>query len=336
MLEEQPDTQLTSDESQNPEMPGSAPGDEPLPLSEATRPRRFKRTALQSKLTEGLAKKFEEETFEFLARRFKTLAEDFDDISKTNFNPFLLLITAPVYNIFSPFEVAERLQFAKAFHGDDTAFGRMAEEKFLNIIGATPPPEKKSKDADERRLWSPIDLQAEIEGKRFLMSIKAGPWTMNQTHASEMIANFRKLHESTGANIIIGITYGRYKNLNNKPALVARELGNPDWYDFLVGKDFWEFVSGVEGVHKEIFAAIREAQRRFAKEHSDETFSERLVGNRLKIASSLRKSFNVQVDDDFWGTLFNSMFESDAGLPGKPDTFPPLAAAPVEVVTGQK
>src|SRR6185437_8758863 len=143
---------------------------------------------------------------------------DFDDISKTNFNPFLLLITAPVYNIFSPFEVAERLQFAKAFHGDDTAFGRMAEEKFLNILGATSPPEKKSTNPDERRLWSPIDLHAMIEGKRYL--------------------------------------------LNNKPSLAARGLDNPDWYDYLVGKDFWEFVSGVEGVHKEIFAAIREAQRR--------------------------------------------------------------------------
>lgn len=311
---------------------GSEPQDEPLPLTEALRPRKFKRATLKPKLAPGLAKKFEDETFAFLQRRFETLANDFDDISKTNFNPFLLLITAPVYNIFSPFEVAERLQFAKAFHGDDTAFGRMAEEKFLNILGATSPPEKRSADAEVRRLWSPIDLHAEIDDQRFLMSIKAGPWTMNQSHADEMIAKFRQLREATGANIIIGITYGRYRNLNNKPALVARELGNADWYDFLVGKDFWEFVSGVEGVHKEIFAAIREAQRKFAKEHSDETFSERLVGNRLKIATSLRKKFSLQADDDFWGTLFNSMFESDAGLPGRPDEVRPIMAGPAEIV----
>ncbi len=298
-------------------LPGSEPGDEPLPLADAIRPRRFKRSSLKAKLADGLSIKFEEETFAFLERRFKNLALEFDDISKTNFNPFLLLITAPVYNIFSPFEVAERLQFAKAFHGDDTAFGRMAEEKFLNILGATAPPEKKSTDKATRDLWSPIDLHSVIDGQRFLMSIKAGPWTMNQSHASEMINNFKQLRESTGANIIIGITYSRYRNLNNKPSLVQRGLGNPSWYDFLVGKDFWEFVSGVEDVHKEIFTAIREAQRRFAKKHSDETFSERLVGNRLRIASSLRKSFNLHVEEDFWETLFNSMFESDAGLPKK-------------------
>ena len=87
-----------------------------------------------------------------------------------------------------------------------------------------------------------------------------------------------------------------------------------------------------KSVHKEIFAAIREAQRRFAKDHSDETFSEKLVGNRLKIASSLRKNFNLRDDDDFWGTLFNSMFESDAGLPGHPDSVPPLVVGPVDIV----
>jgi hypothetical protein len=112
------------------ELPGSGPEDEPLPVSEALRPRRFKRSALVQKLGEGLAKKFEEETYAFLERRFRTLAIEFDDISKTNFNPFLLLITAPVYNTFSPFEVAERLQFAKAFHGDDTPLGGWPKKNF--------------------------------------------------------------------------------------------------------------------------------------------------------------------------------------------------------------
>jgi hypothetical protein len=314
------------------EQPGSSPGDEPLPLSEATRPRRFKRASLSGTLPSEKLTQFENETFDFLERRFQTLANDFDDISKTNFNPFLLLITAPVYNIYSPFEVAERLQFGKAFHGDDTAFGRLAEDKFLKILGAKTPLEKKSPTKTIRDLWSPIDLELDVEGKRYLMSIKAGPWTMNQSHATEMIGNFAQLHAETGANIIIGITYGRYKNLNNKPSLVQRGLGSPGWYDFLIGRDFWEFVSGVEGVHRHIFAAIRRAQRRFALEHSDETFSERLVGNRLKIASSLRKKFNVQADDDFWGTLFNSMFESDAGLPGVPIQAVPIVVGPVDLV----
>ena len=153
---------------------------------------------------------------------------------------------------------------------------------------------------------------------------------MNQAHQAEMSRHFKQLHEETGARLLIGITYGRYKNLNNKPDLVDRNLGRPDWYDFLAGKDFWEFVSGVQDVHKELFTAIRKAQKRFADEHSDETFSERLVGNRLKIAASLRKQFSVRDDNDFWGTLFNAMFESEAGLPGHPNAVPPLSSVPDE------
>ena len=315
----------------DPDLPGSGSDDPPLPVGEALRPRKFKRQILAETLDEPLRERFVQETFDFLNRRFDQLAVRFDDISKTNFNPFLLLITAPVYNIFSPLEVAERLQLGKAFHGDDTAFGKLAEDKFLTILGASSPPQKRSTDSTIRNRWSSIDLQSTIDGQLYLMSIKAGPWTMNQSHANEMIRHFNELREETGAKIIIGITYGRYRNLNNKPLVVQRGLDNPDWYDFLVGKDLWEFVSGVKNVHKEIFKAVRIAQRRFALEHSDETFSEKLIANRLKISSSLRKQFKVAADDDFWGTLFNSMFESDVGLPGYPDHASAIVIDPEEI-----
>ena len=35
-------------------------------------------------------------------------------------------------------------------------------------------------------------------------------------------------------------------------------------------------------------------------------FTKKLVGNRLKIAASLRKAFNVKEEQDFWETLFES------------------------------
>jgi Type II restriction endonuclease EcoO109I len=298
--------------------------DEPIPLLEVLRPRRFARAELLDELSPAAAQAIEDETYAFLNRRFGTLAQDFNDISKTNFNPFLLLITAPVYNIFSPYEVAERLQLAKAYHGDDTAFGRLAEEKFLKVFGATTPAEKASGDVEQRSRWSPIDLQTTIDGQRYLFSIKAGPWTMNQAHANEMIRHFADLQAETGARIVIGVTYGRYRSLNNKPGLVDRSLGRPDWFEFLVGKDLWEFVSGVRDVHHHMFKAIRRGQRRFAAEHEDMTFHEHLKANVLKISASLRGQFNVTSDEDFWGTLFNAMFESKAGLPGEPEAVLPI------------
>ena len=296
----------------------------PIPLEEALRPRRITRDGLTDQLHTAAAQAIEDETHAFLNRRFGTLAESFDNISKTNFNPFLLLITAPVYNIFSPYEVAERLQLGKAYHGDDTAFGRLAEERFLKVFGATTPPEKTVGNAAQKQRWSPIDLEVTIEGQRHLISVKAGPWTMNQAHANEMIRHFPDLRAETNAKILIGITYGRYRNLNNKPELVDRSLGRPEWFDFLVGKDLWEFVSGVRDVHHHMFQAIRRGQKRFAAEHEEMTFHEHLKANVLKISASLRGQFNVTSDEDFWGTLFNAMFESRAGLPGEPDEVPPL------------
>jgi len=264
----------------------------------------FRRRSLKNKLDDGIFKSIVRETRELLDRRFHLLAEEFDDISKTKFNPLLLLITAPVYNLFSPLEVAERLQLGKAFHGDDTAFGRFGEEKILPLFGA--------KDCEEKKRgkgkWEPIDKEVLIDGTRYLVSIKAGPWTMNQSHANAMIEKLPAIHKATSSPVVLGILYGKPEHLNNKPELVARSMGHPDWFRYVVGRDFWEFVSGVRDVHIQLFRAIRQAQEEFAREHYDETFHEKLVANRLKIAASLRKVFDVGDDEDFWWTLFNNMF----------------------------
>lgn len=131
---------------------------------------------------------------------------------------------------------------------------------------------------------------------------------MNQEHANAMSDKFPAIHDESGARIVLGILYGREEHLNNKPNLVSDRLGNPDWFDFMVGKEFWEFISGVKNVHRDIFRAIRKGQSEFAREHNDETFHERLVGNRIKLAASIRKQFKVEEEEDFWETLFNNMF----------------------------
>ena len=73
----------------------------------------------------------------------------------------MLLITSSVYNLFSPFEVAERFQMGKAYHGDDTAFGRFGEEKLLPLFGVTACPEKGNDPAWDPRAsrdrWFPIE-----------------------------------------------------------------------------------------------------------------------------------------------------------------------------------
>lgn len=220
-----------------------------------------------------------------------------------NINPFLMLALAPAYNIFSPFEAAEYAQIAKLPHGDATAFGRYVEEKIFPIFGAARPPEK----TENPRLFSSIDQELTVDGKRYLMTLKSGPWTMNQSHANEMIQTFPEIYAQTGCEVIIGITYGKRDRVNNKPALVRANTG--EYVHVLVGQHLWEFVTGVERAHLEVFGAIRAAQREFAKAHGGKTFYEHMIEARLALAESFRSAFGlVGAEDDMWEQIFAGSF----------------------------
>lgn len=245
-----------------------------------------------------------QETDRLLERRLQKVRELIDATSlDINVNPFLMLALAPAYNIFSPFEAAEYIQSSKLHHGDATAFGKFIEDKILPPFGVTRPPEKD----DDRSLFSSIDIETTVEGSRYLLSLKSGPWTMNQAHANEMIAAFPRIHEQTGADIVIGIFYGRRERLNNKPGLV--EKGTGPYVHTLVGHEFWEFMTGVRNAHKEIFRAIRTAQARFAERHGGKTFFEQLIEARLTLAGSIRETFELEGEEaEMWEKIFERSF----------------------------
>lgn len=243
-------------------------------------------------------------THALISRRFATM-QRLVSVQSTdvNINPFLMLAMAPAYNILSPFEAAEYVQNSKMPHGDATAFGRFVEEKIFPIFGTALPPEK----AASPTVFSSIDGELTVENVRYLATFKAGPWTMNQSHAHEMIQHFPAVHAQTGCDIIIGITYGRRDRVNNKPRLVERGTG--PYVRTLVGKELWEFLTGVENAHIKIYDAIREAQRRFAEEHGGKTFYEHMIGARLLLAESFRESFALGgVNDDMWESIFERSF----------------------------
>lgn len=220
-----------------------------------------------------------------------------------NINPFLMLAMAPAYNIYSPFEAAEYAQMAKLPHGDFTSFGRFVEERIFPIFGAVQPPEKQTHATE----FSSIDRELRVGPTRYLMTLKSGPWTMNQSHANEMIANFPKVHRRTGCDIIIGITYGRDDRVNNKPALVQANTGS--YVHTLVGQDLWEFVTGVREAHLRVYDAIREAQREFALAHGGKTFYEHMIEARLQLSESFRRAFGlVGAEDDMWEQIFKNSF----------------------------
>lgn len=235
-------------------------------------------------------------------RRFASMRE-LVRVDKTNINPFLMLAMAPAYNIFSPFEAAEYLQYAKMPHGDSTAFGKFVEADIFPIFGVGASKEK----AANPTVYSSIDNALTVEGEDFLATWKSGPWTMNQAHAHEMIRNFPTIHEETGKRLLLGIFYGRVGQLNNKPAMVRRATG--DYFQVLVGSELWEFVTGVKDAHMRILDAIREAQRQFAVDNGGKTFNEHMIEARLQLSQDFRKAFGLTGgSEDMWEMLFEHSF----------------------------
>lgn len=274
------------------------PADEQLVVESA-----LTRTELSDEMPPAIYEAVVTESLAFIERRFASMQETRAVSEKNNLNPFLMLLMAPAYNVFSPFEVAEYLQNAKMPHGDATAFGKFVEDRIFPLFGVISPPEK----AMDRPLFSPIDAEITVDGTRYLTSWKSGPWTMNQSHANEMLNRFPSIHTQTGCEIILGIIYGTEKQLNNKPALVRRGTG--PYVHVLVGAELWEFVTGVRDAHMKVLDAIREAQGRFAVAHGGKTFYEHMIEARLALAESFRREFELTGDnEDMWTQLFERAF----------------------------
>ena len=265
--------------------------------------RGIRREELADKMSDQNFEAIVRESLGLIERRFETMQQN-REVTNYNLNPFLMLALSSAYNIFSPYEAAEYLQNTKMPHGDATSFGKFIEKNIFPNFGVSEPPEKLA----DPTLYSPIDAEITVEGKRYFTTWKSGPWTMNQSHAHEMSTKFPEIFNQTGVPIILGIFYGTTDQLNNKPALVARNTGS--YFHTLVGSDLWEFVTGVKEAHLAALSAIREAQRRFAVNHGGKTFFEHMVQARLELAESFRNEFGLtgEGNDDMWELLFKRSF----------------------------
>lgn len=262
----------------------------------------LKRSSLLEKMPEAQYQEIIQESLSFIERRFSTVRE-LIKVDKVNINPFLMLLMAPAYNIFSPLESAEYMQNTKVPHGDATAFGRFVEDRLLPIFNVSPVKEKKT----ESTIYSSIDGALSVEGVDYLGTWKAGPWTMNQSHAHEMSQHFPTIHDTSSKEIILGIFYGTPSQLNNKPRLVHTNTG--DYFHVLIGSEFWEFITGVRAAHMVVLEAIREAQRQFAVKHGGKTFNEHMIEARLALARDFREKFGLTGGgDDMWDLLFRQAF----------------------------
>lgn len=231
---------------------------------------------------------------EYISKNLPAAFEKRTGLSDYRANPYVLMTSASVMNLDDPARFADFLFNTKLYMALETSFGKSVES---TLVGPYPfnsidkwieAPEKiaeftalvglSNQDKARQRtesVWREIDKSCISGNRRFLVGIKSGPNTINDTQVQAMTAaiadNHTKWMEQTRQtypniqelDIVIGLTYGTELSTNNKENQILAKLLDLGFveedrqarpgvlidsatrtirvYRF-VGKDFWAFI----------------------------------------------------------------------------------------------
>jgi len=171
-------------------------------------------------------------------------------------NPYVLLATANIMGLGDADSFASFLFNSKLSMGLETSFGKIIERQFLSSYPCEgeakwrDPPEKLAefellreiKGRPEKArfrnasVWREIDKEVYRDNRRYLVTIKSGPNTINDTQVQGMVdaiyskheawlAQSRELHPKLeGIDVVLGLTYGTEKTTNNKDNQILAKL----------------------------------------------------------------------------------------------------------------
>ena len=160
-------------------------------------------------------------------------------------NPYLF----KAKNITTAQDFVTELLQAYLSSQEETIFGGYLEQLAIFICSQESAGFKSSSEG--------IDLEFERDGKRYIISIKSGPYWGNSSQISKMRLNFQKAKRILGTNTsriniiaVNGCCYGK----DNHP-----DKGE---YLKLCGQEFWEFISGDDELYTKIIEPIDEEAKR--------------------------------------------------------------------------
>lgn len=175
-------------------------------------------------------------------------------------NPFLAPLLCALHGLTNAKELAEFVTAGHFYIGDGTGFGKLIDEKILpNVFGT----QKLGKAFRKQQAmtdsdFDDIDHVVIKDGKRYLLSQKAGKWTIQLGQAVKLNNHFESLIKKRNAGtivfdkIIVGVFYGHADDLTDKYRLVRGiSLGAEhnvvnladDVYVY-AGREFWSWLGG--------------------------------------------------------------------------------------------
>lgn len=257
-------------------------------------------------------------------------------------NPYVLLTAATVMRLGDPDKFASFLFNSKLYMALETSFGKSVESALVGHYpvdvkpGWADPEEKlvesaglrglKRQDRARRRtssVWREIDKAVIHNRRRYLISIKSGPNTINDTQVQAMtqaiIDNHPRWLEASlahgvdGVDIVVGLTYGTPRITNNKDNQILAKLLDHGFVEAdrsvapgtlvdvntgqirvyrVVGSDFWAFIgdpsnsSAQRQVYLEVLLALSQA---LAVGIPHANIEERLADRMGRLAFALAK-----------------------------------------------
>ncbi|WP_165847773.1 PmeII family type II restriction endonuclease [Ammonifex thiophilus] len=197
----------------------------------------------------------------------------FEELS---FNPFLLrLLGLKTPNEIAEFMVAERVERSLV-----TSYGTHIQRIAQIVAGRGTGVEG-------------ADVCKEEGGRRYYIQVKAGPYTVNKDiskQVSDLLTSATR--RNSGSAALLGMTYGSKEKVSS----IVRRYSRVDW---LVGREFWGFISGDPDYASKLFKLAAEVAAEVQREKGPFPIREKV----REIAGRIREEYGK--GRQMWEKLFD-------------------------------
>jgi hypothetical protein len=202
-----------------------------------------------------IVEKTAKETGLFLGRRLRKLRTRIGGV--LNINPFLMRALKDFHQIKDQQSLAEFMLAGHLAGGHATAFGNMIDEKILPQVFATKRLDSTCRHEVpySREIFDDIDHLVDRKDGQYMLSLKAGAWTIQLGQAMGLYRHFLALGEEglQGKGIVVGVFYGHSGLLTDKYRIVRgenvrhqTEMQQLDYVSVKAGQQFWSWLNDEE------------------------------------------------------------------------------------------
>lgn len=207
--------------------------------------------------------------------RYKVL--DNIELDNIDLNPYLLKVLA----LETPKEIADFIISQRVERSLVTSYGSRIQ--------------KIAKQLSERGTGvEGADICKERDGRRYYIQVKAGPNTVNKDISNQISTLLQSaVRRNSGSVALVGMTYGKRERVSS----ILQRYSQVNW---IIGREFWEFISENPNCAHEIFLIASETTQEVPD--GGLPYRERYREKVRLLAEQIREKYGE--DDDMWNRLF--------------------------------